>query len=83
MRDLTCNRYAALVGKTGEESTHAIGGELIDVRGDDAPGALDEELHREGAEDEQRRNGGERPHWNGEQRATERDADRASPAQTV
>ena len=46
-------QVAELVGEAGEDGADGGGGKLIEVRGDDAPGALDHELHQEAAEAEE------------------------------
>src|ERR1041384_8335512 len=53
------------------------------MRRDDAPGPLNEELHDEGARDEQRQGGGERPDGDGDHRAGQREPDGAPPSQPV
>src|SRR5437899_13029205 len=43
--------HAELIGEPGKESAQVPRRELVDVSGDDAPGALDEELHEEHADE--------------------------------
>src|SRR5438105_7035 len=83
VRDLARDRDTALIGEAREEAADAIRRELVDVRRNDAPGTLDEELHREGAEHEQRRGGRECPQRDREHGSDERQADRAAAAQPV
>ena len=57
-------QVADLVGDAGVEAADRVGGHLGQVGGYDAPGALDQELHEEGTEDEE----GEPVRWINEQR---------------
>src|SRR5213076_637440 len=75
--------HATLVGEPRQESAHGVGGKLVDVRRDDAPGALDEELHHERTGHEQGDRGGERPEGNHDRRGAEGEPDRAPAAQSV
>jgi hypothetical protein len=47
-------QVADLVGDAGVEAADGVGRQLGQVSGDDAPGALDQELHEDSTEDEER-----------------------------
>ena len=52
VRDLARDRDAALIREPRQEAPHAVRRELIDVRGNDSPRSLHEELHDKRAEPE-------------------------------
>lgn len=63
---------AELIGEAGHEAARGVGGEFVEMHGDDAPGALHAGLHQEGSNHEGKHAPAESPERNENQRKHER-----------